>query len=113
MRHVKTESHSYIDDAANRPYATPCDFKHPKKDSKSVKVLRFIDEHPGSRRVDIVKGVWGKKLMKERSIRGWYSTMFSQMLYADLIDYNEKFEYVVCRKGKSILKKVSKQKGAK
>ena len=47
-------------------------------------------------------GVWGK------SKPGLCSTLFSQMLFADLIDYNSKFEYKVTRKGKNILRKVMK-----
>jgi predicted transcriptional regulator len=32
------------------------------------------------------------------------------MLYHDILDYNSKFEYKVTRKGKNLLKKVSKVK---
>lgn len=106
MRHVKASTYNYIDGAANRPYGNEYKFTNPTPTSSYVRVLKFIDEHPRCKRREIQRGVWGNDKHSN-------SDVFAQMLYADLIDYNEKFEYVVRRKGKSILKKVSKQKGAK
>ena len=107
MRHVKAESYGYIDGPFNRPCVMSYTFKNPTKDRVYVKVLKFVEKHPKCKRSDIQKGVWGE------SRPGLNSTLFSQMLYADLIDYNAKFEYVVRRKGKSILKKVNKKGKAK
>lgn len=95
MRHVNTPNR------LNIPYRPKYTFGSPKPTSVYVTVLKFIDSHPGCKRSDIQKGVWGD------SRPGLNSTLFSQMLYADLIDYNSKFEYVVRRKGKSILRQVA------
>ena len=88
-----------------RPYLNPFDpraytFKNPTKDRSYVKVLRFVDGHPKCSRRDIQFGVW-------RNHKRSNSTLFSQMLYAGLIGYNNDFEYRITRKGKGILNKVA------
>ena len=102
MRHVKIPN--YID---NHPYQGAWDyhtynFSSPTKDRVYVKVLKFVESHPKCHRKDIQRGVWGK------SKSGLCSTLFAQMLYHDILDYNSKFEYKVTRKGKSLLKKVDR-----
>lgn len=104
MRHViptNGNSKPYLDPWGGHQWYT---FKKPTKDRAYVKVLKFVESHPKCHRKDIQRGVWGK------SNPGLCSTLFSQMLFADLIDYNFKFEYKVTRKGKGILKKAAKAK---
>ena len=105
MRHVNIPN--YID---NHPYqgsSLGCcpyhtyNFSSPTKDRVYVKVLRFVEKHPGCKRSDIQFGVWGNHKKSN-------STLFAQMLYHDILDYNEKFEYRVTRKGKNILRRVMK-----
>lgn len=107
MRHVTipnyTVDHPYQGSVwGYGPYHT-YNFSSPTKDRVYVKVLRFVEKHPGCKRSDIQFGVWGNHKKSN-------STLFAQMLYHDILDYNSKFEYKVTRKGKSLLKKVAKAK---
>ena len=88
------------------PYCNPFDprmytFKNPTNGRIYVKVLRFVESHPKCSRRDIQFGVWGNHNKSN-------STLFAQMLYHDILDYNGKFEYKVTRKGKNLLRKVGK-----
>lgn len=76
-------------------------FSSPTTDRVYVKVLKFVEKHPGCKRSDIQFGVWGNHKKSN-------STLFAQMLYHDILDYNSKFEYMVTRKGKGILRRVMK-----
>jgi predicted transcriptional regulator len=107
MRHVTipnyTVDHPYQGSVwGYGPYHT-YNFSSPTKDRVYVKVLKFVEKHPGCKRSDIQFGVWGNHKKSN-------STLFAQMLYHDILDYNSKFEYKVTRKGKSLLKKVAKAK---
>ncbi len=107
MRHVTipnyTVDHPYQGSVwGYGPYHT-YNFSSPTKDRVYVKVLKFVEKHPGCKRSDIQFGVWGNHKKSN-------STLFAQMLYHDILDYNSKFEYRVTRKGKGILKKVAKAK---
>lgn len=100
MRHVVTQ---YRD---NVPYVSNWDgkhytFKNSTPNRVYVKVLKFVESHPRCKRSDIQFGVWGNHNKSN-------STLFAQMLYHDILDYNGKFEYKVTRKGKAILKRVEK-----
>lgn len=101
MRHVKAESYGWIEGARNCPVQCEYTFKNPTPNRVYVKVLRFVESHPGCKRKDIRKAIWGKD-----AGRGQCSTTFANMLYHDILDYNERFEYKVTRKGRNILKKV-------
>lgn len=105
MRHVKTVSHGWIDGPRNCPVQCQYTFKHPTPNRSYVKVLRFVESHPGCKRKDIQRAIWGREFSC-----GSNSTLFANMLYADILDYNSKFEYRVTRKGKNILRKVAKMK---
>lgn len=83
------------------PYHT-YNFSSPTKDRVYVKVLRFVESHHKCKRSDIQFGVWGNHKKSN-------STLFAQMLYHDILDYNSKFEYKITRKGKSLLRKVDKE----
>lgn len=101
MRHVVTPNRKNI------PYDGGCwgyhsyNFSTPTKDRVYVKVLKFVESHPKCKRADIQFGVWGNHNRSN-------STLFAQMLYHDILDYNERFEYKVTRKGKALLRKVMK-----
>jgi len=102
MRHVKIPNHP------NRPYEGAWgyhtyNFTSPTKDRVYVRVLKFVETHPKCRRSDIQFGVWGNHNKSN-------STLFAQMLYHDILDYNRNFEYRITRKGRSILKKVERSK---
>lgn len=99
MRHVKAETYNYKDGPSNRPFGNGYKFTKPTAERSYVKVLKFVESHPKCKRRDIQIGVWGKDSHSN-------SDLFAQMLYADLIDYNDRFEYVIRRKGKAILKKI-------
>lgn len=102
MRHVKIPNYT-----VDHPYQGAWDyhtynFSSPTKDRVYVKVLRFVEKQPGCKRSDIQFGVWGNHKKSN-------STLFAQMLYHDILDYNSKFEYKVTRKGKNLLRKVDKE----
>lgn len=103
MRHVTVPNYT-----VNRPYDGgfgyhTYNFSSPNKDRVYVKVLKFVESHPNCRRSDIQFGVWGNHKRSN-------STLFAQMLYHDILDYNSNFEYRITRKGRSILKKVGRSK---
>ena len=100
MRHVNMISRAYAE-PGNKPCQIAYTFKNPTPNRRYVQILKFVDAHPGCKRIDILKGVF-------KTTRRTCPTTFSQMLYADILDYNSKFEYKVTRKGKNILKKVAK-----
>ena len=102
MRHVTVPNYT-----VNRPYDGgfgyhTYNFTCPTKDRVYVKVLKFVAEHPKCKRRDIQFGVWGNHNKSN-------STLFAQMLYHDILDYNKNFEYRVTRKGKNLLRKVDKE----
>lgn len=101
MRHVTIPNYT-----VDHPYQGCWDyhtynFSSPTKDRVYVKVLKFVEKHPGCKRSDIQFGVCGNHKKSN-------STLFAQMLYHDILDYNSKFEYMVTRKGKGILRRVMK-----
>ena len=100
MRRVNRISCAYSE-PGNKPCQMAYTFKNPTPNRRYVQILKFVNEHPGCKRTDILKGVF-------KTNRRTCSTTFSQMLYADILDYNEKFEYKVTRKGKNILRRVMK-----
>jgi len=101
MRHVVSKNRENVPYQGCWGYHS-YNFTCPTKDRIYVKVLRFVESHPGCSRKDILNGVWGK------TNKGSNSTLFAQMLYHDILDYNGKFKYKVTRKGKNLLRKVGK-----
>ena len=102
MRHVKTMTTQFLGGPQNRPCDNGYTFKSPTNGRSYIKVLKFVEKHPGCKRHEIQKGVWGNV-----GTRGSHSSLFAQMLYADILDYNDKFEYKVTRKGKALLRKIA------
>ena len=102
MRHVKTLSCNNYPKPECKPCAEGYKFNSPTPNRVYVKILRYVDANPGCKRRDIINAIYGKG-----NSRGHASLIFSHMLYADILDYNAKYEYKVTRKGKNILRKVS------
>jgi len=100
MRHVVTKNRENVPYQGCWGYHS-YNFTCPTKDRIYVKVLRFVESHPRCKRSDIQFGVWGNHNKSN-------STLFAQMLYHDILDYNRKFEYKVTRKGKNLLRKLGK-----
>ena len=101
MRHVTRFSTHYINSAVgwvrkNLPYdGNGYTFTHPAR-TKYLEVLNYIAANPGCKRIEIIKAVWPRRNnFPDSSNRGFSSNLFSNMLYADLIDYNSKYEYIV------------------
>lgn len=69
-----------------------------------VKVIKFVAEHPNCKRIDIIRGLWAPNANKNDS-RGTSSSLFACLLYDDLIDYNDKYEYNVTQKGYDVLRR--------
>lgn len=123
MRHRNAISNSYFHGRGrhiNSPYNQEYKFTRISAERRYVQVMKYILEHPNCKRFDILCGVFG--ILKRKpgvkysswleylgrakfSSRGHMSNLFSNMLYHDLIDYNNKFEYNVTEKGREILRK--------
>lgn len=111
MRHHNPTSTSCWSSNRNRkcyrPYSINYSWTKPTPERRYVQVMKFILEHPHCKRFDILVGVFGVANTPEAkySCRGYMSLLFSNMLYADLIDYNRNYEYSVTDYGRSILRK--------
>lgn len=87
-------------------------FKYASLKKRYVKILRYIADHDGCKRVDIIRDVYGYKNVNakdkwypnSRICRGQGSTVFSQLLYIDVIDYDAKFCYHITDRGREVLK---------
>lgn len=110
MRHRNAISNSIYHGRGRRiyvPYQRNYTYTRPTPNRRYVQVMKYILEHPNCKRFDILCGVFGTKNEPgaKYSCRGYMSSLFSNMLYDDLIDYNRKFEYSVTEKGRQILRK--------
>ncbi len=88
-------------------------FKHASSKKTYVKVLQYIADHDGCKRIDIIRDVFGYKNVDakdkwypgHRTCRGQFSSGFAQLLFIDVIDYDEKFCYHITERGREVLKK--------
>ena len=107
MRHVNRPTYSnYHGEFKGRINApTDCNYTFTWViGTKYFEVLKYIFKNPGCKRLDIINAVWPRRInMSKSANRGFSSNLFSNMLYADLIDYNNKFEYVVGKRGLMLL----------
>ena len=94
----------------NHPYKVIENFgSFPTPDRVYVKILKYIADHPGSKRLDIIAncGHYNYLNIKTKAdahtCRGTSSHLWSNMLYADMNDYNKKFEYFITDTGRKIL----------
>ena len=87
-------------------------FKNANSKKRYVKILQYIADHDGCKRVDIIRDVYGYKNVDakdkwhpgHRTCRGQGSNVFSQLLYIDVIDYDKKFCYHITDRGREVLK---------
>lgn len=86
------------------PYQQNYTFTKPTPERTYVKVIKFVAEHPNCKRIDIIRGLWWPNANKTDA-RGEQSALFSNLLYADLIDYNYNYEYTVTQKGYDVLRR--------
>lgn len=66
--------------------------------------VRFIDwvlKHDGCTRREIVNGVFHGT--RQKYYNGYCSSIFSQLLFCDVIDYDKDFKYHITDKGISVL----------
>lgn len=82
-------------------------FKNASNKNTYVKFLRYIADNPGSTRKEILDGLGRLKGAADGG-RGQNSSLFSQLLYLDLIDYDDKFKYFITDKGEEVLEKADK-----
>lgn len=121
MRHINRtiRSHWRGPHTATIPYCTcyidayhNSSFKYANSSKRYVKILQYIADHDGCKRTDIIRDVYGWKNVNAkdpwyknmRQCRGQGSTVFSQLLYLDVIDYDENFCYHITSRGRDILK---------
>jgi hypothetical protein len=78
------------------PYMTIKYNSRPKAHQTHVKILKYIAEHPGCRRRDVVEYI---KPHDKISVRGYMSTLFSNLLWHDFIDYDKDYCYTITTAG--------------
>ena len=107
MRHhnpTSTSCWNFRKQKCYSPYQQNYTYTKPNPERVYVKVIKFIAEHPNCKRIDIIRGLWWPNANKIDA-RGEQSALFSNLLYADLIDYNYNYEYTVTQKGYDLLRK--------
>ena len=88
-------------------------FAKANKQKLYVRILDYVFTHPDCKRAEINYGL-GKYKSVEAAIdfgRGQYSTVYSQLLYLDLIDYNKAYRYHVTSKGLQVLRRAYENSG--
>jgi len=107
MRHRNPKSASYFSprhgEKCYSPYLKPYTYTRPTPARAYVKVVKFIAEHPDCKRIDVIRGLW-RPNANAFDARGFQSSLFANLLYADFIDYNSKHEYNATQKGYDLLK---------
>lgn len=107
MRHINPISLSFISSMRGKPLSHPSKIPYTygrlSTNRRYIQVINFVKNHPNCKRIDIIKGIWGYG--NSSSNRGYMSTLFSNLLYRDFIDYDKKFCYHVTEKGLALLQK--------
>jgi len=113
MRHYNPKCTSYCwnpihrkGDIVTHPYLMPYSFTKPSAKRTYIKVIQYIYDHPKCSRFDIQVDIFGYKRTEAAKTlaRGNQSSLFSNLLYADYIDYDRSYKYTITEKGKSLLK---------
>lgn len=86
-------------------------FKNATSKNRYVQIIQYIADHDGCKRIDIIRDVYGWNDVNAkdpwyknmRSCRGQGSTVFSQLLYIDVIDYDKNYCYHITPKGARVL----------
>lgn len=71
----------------------------PNRERRYVQVLQYVYDHPNCKRKDIIGGVF----KRFKFIEGYQSSLFSNMLYDDLIAYDKNYQYTITNIGRKIL----------
>lgn len=87
-------------------------FKNATSKKRYVQIIQYVADHDGCKRIDIIRDVYGWKNVDAkdpwyknmRRCRGQGSTVFSQLLYIDVIDYDKNFNYHITSRGREVLK---------
>jgi len=91
------------------PYCRNYTYTKPTPERTYVKVVKFVAEHPGCKRIDIIRALWRPKAEK-KAARGEQSMLFANLLYDDLIDYDCEYRYFVTLDGIDLLSKAGIKK---
>lgn len=111
MRHLNPIRHSLWDNRrsyiCDKPYEYGLFSYTRPSGSVWFKILQYVYDHPECTRNEILSGVFNDRFPTPKSAktqgRGYMSSVFANMLYDDLIDYDKSYHYTIMAKGKSIL----------
>ena len=113
MRHYNPVNTSWMwsslhrkGEKVTRPHQMPYSFTRPSAKRTYIKVIQYIYDHPKCSRFDIQVDIFGYKRtdVSKCIARGNQSSLFSNLLYADFIDYDKNYRYTITEKGMSLLK---------
>ena len=108
MRHHNSTSTSCFSfrrgHVCTAPYCRNYTYTRPTPERTYIKVVKFVAEHPGCKRIDIIRALW-RPNAERRAARGEQSMLFANLLYNDLIDYDSEYEYYVTQDGVDLLRK--------
>ena len=120
MRHHNPIVNYYNNLRCKRPYDTRYIDSYNKTEFKKtanskrryVQIIQYVADHDGCKRIDILRDVFGYKNVNKkdswyknmRACRGYGSSIFSQLLYIDVIDYDKNFNYHITDRGREVLK---------
>lgn len=104
MRHVNRPQTFWNKPDENRPYILIKYNSKPKANQTHVRILKFVAENPGCLRREIVDHI---KPGEWVATRGYMSTVFSNLLYHDFLDYDKNYRYTITPKGMQRLMEVA------
>ncbi len=85
------------------PYNSLYTYAKPSSKRTYVKVIQHIADHDGCKRFDIQQALWGCR--DKHHSRGQMSSVFANLLYDDMIDYDKGFHYHITKRGLELLKR--------
>ena len=107
MRHHNPKSASYWSSRRGKkiyePYRSLYTYTRPSSQRTYVKIIQYIADHDGCMRFDIQKALWGCR--DKYYSRGQMSSVFANLLYDDMIDYDKGFCYHITKRGLELLKR--------
>ena len=122
MRHrnpASSSCHNLCSSPANAPYYMQYVDSYRKSRFKKtacskrryVQIIQYVANHDGCKRVDILHDVYKQDVKakdcfykNKLACRGYASSILSQLLYIDVIDYDKSFRYHVTDRGLEVLK---------
>ena len=87
------------------PFGRNHSYARPNKNRTYIKVLQYIKDNPGCKRYDVICDLcrYDRNLVKPYDVRGQYSTLFANLLYDNMIDYDKKYRYEITECGENLL----------